>query len=316
VPCIWAISSLGADVNPPMNTALTSTPLPCTRSEEGIVSIHLATTDRPVVILDMALLRKLETTLEAIHAASRETPLRGVVLRSDCTRVFVAGADLVEIDGLDDQDLLHYLAEGSRILSMIATLPCPTVAAVDGATLGGGLEIAMHCDALIATRTSGSGKPYPIGLPECSLGLCPGWGGTQMLPARIDPSTAIRMTTSGVAATSEDIPEGLVDRFVDDSGELAAACREWIEASETPDRSSGTPRCLDQKHPGTIQAAIEHARGELEDTAETRAVLDCLEIGLRDGWNAAIEAEQNHLVSLRGSESTRKKLDAFFSKQR
>ena len=137
-----------------------------------------------------------------------------------------------------------------------------------------------------------------------------------MLPARIDPSTAIRMTTSGVAATSEDIPEGLVDRFVDDSGELAAACREWIEASETPDRSSETPRCLDQKHPGTIQAAIEHARGELEDTAETRAVLDCLEIGLRDGWNAAIEAEQNHLVSLRGSESTRKKLDAFFSKQR
>jgi enoyl-CoA hydratase/carnithine racemase len=298
-----------------MTIAPTSTPLPCTRSEEGIVSIHLAAADRPVVILDTNLLRRLEATLDAVHAGATEEPLRGAILRSDCSRVFVAGADLVEIDGLDDEALQNYLAEGSRIFMKLATLPCPTVAAIDGATLGGGLEIAMHCDGLIATRVGGSGKPYPIGLPECSLGLCPGWGGTQMLPARIDPLTAIRMTVAGTPARSDDVPEGLVDRFVDDADALLPACLEWIEASESVDRSAETPRCLDHKHPGTVQAAVEHARTELEDTSETRAILDCIEIGLRDGWAAALAAEQQHLVALRGTESTRTKLDAFFSKQ-
>ena len=269
-----------------------------------------------MVILDTTLLGALETTLDAVIAAADEAPLRGVILRSDCPRVFVAGADLVEIDGLGDDALLDYLAEGSRIFSKLSSLPCPTVAAVDGATLGGGLEIAMHCDGLVATRLSASGKPYPIGLPECSLGILPGWGGTQMLPARIDPLTAIRMTVGGTPSTSDDVPEGLVDRFVDDASQLPSACVEWLEAHPGADRPHGTPRCLDHKHPGTVQAAIEHARQELEDSPELRAVLDCMEIGLRDGWHDAIRAEQRHLVALRGTEATRAKLEAFFSKQR
>tara|TARA_B100000674_G_scaffold489618_1_gene503902 strand:+ start:140 stop:1039 length:900 start_codon:yes stop_codon:yes gene_type:complete len=299
-----------------MTTALTSTPLPCTRSEDGIVSIHLAAQDRPVVILDTTLLQALEATLDAVIATVEETPLRGVILRSDCPRVFVAGADLVEIDGLDDDALLDYLAEGSRIFSKLSSLPCPTVAAIDGATLGGGLEIAMHCDGLVATRSSSSGKPYPIGLPECSLGILPGWGGTQMLPARIDPLTAIRMTIGGKPSTSDDVPEGLIDRFVDDSSQLISGCVEWLQRHSETDRTQGTPRCLDHKHPGTVQAAIEHARNELDDTPELRAVLDCMETGLRDGWIEAVKAEQRHLVELRGTEATRAKLEAFFSKQR
>jgi len=299
-----------------MTTALSSTPLSCTRSEDGIVSIHLAATDRPVVILDTNLLQALDATLDAVIASAGDDSLRGLLLRSDCPRVYVAGADLVEIDGLDDDALLAYLAEGSRIFAKLSSLPCPTVAAIDGATLGGGLEIAMHCDGLVATRTGGSGKPYPIGLPECSLGLLPGWGGTQMLPARIDPLTAIRMTTAGTPWTSAELPDGLVDRFVDDADSLVPACVEWLESNQDIDRTNGTPRCLDHKHPGTVQAAIEHARNELEDTPETRAVLDCMETGLRDGWAAAIEAEQRHLVALRNTDATRTKLEAFFSKQR
>ena len=269
-----------------------------------------------MVILDTALLRALEATLEAVIATTDDTPLRGVILRSDCPRVFVAGADLVEIDGLDDDALLDYLAEGSRIFSMLSSLPCPTVAAIDGAALGGGLEIAMHCDGLVATRKSASGKPYPIGLPECSLGILPGWGGTQMLPARIDPLTAIRLTVAGTPSNPDDMPEGLIDRFVDDASQLIPACVEWLENHPGTDRSQDTPRCLAHKHPGTVQAAIEHARNELDDTPELRAVLDCMEIGLRDGWNDAIKAEQRHLVALRGTEATRAKLEAFFSKQR
>jgi enoyl-CoA hydratase/carnithine racemase len=298
-----------------MTTALETTPLPCRRSKEGIVSIHLDAPERPVVILDQNLLGRLDTTLDAVHEFAGQDPITGVILRSDCTRVFVAGADLREIDGLDDQALLVYLAEGSRIFSRIATLPCPTVAAIDGATLGGGLEIAMHCDALIATRTASSGKPYPIGLPECSLGICPGWGGTQMLPARIDPLTAIRMTILGTPSRSDDVPEGLIDCFVDDACDLEAACINWIQSHPDVDRSTRTPRCLDAKHPGTVQAAIGLAREELDESPTAQSVLDAIETGLCNGWDAALSAEQKHLVALRSTEQARAKLDAFFQKQ-
>ena len=154
-----------------MPTALESTPLTCKRSEEGIVSIHLSSPDRPVVILDAALLQQLDATLDALLECSVANDITGVLLCSDCSRVFIAGADLREIDALNDEDLRAYLAFGSSVFSKLALLPCPTAACIDGAALGGGLEIALHCDGLIASATNAKGKPYPIGLPECGLGL-------------------------------------------------------------------------------------------------------------------------------------------------
>lgn len=298
-----------------MTTALESTPLRCWRSEDGIVSLQLESPERPVVILDQELLGRLDATLDVIIEASADEPITGFILGSACPRVFVAGADLKEIDGLDDPSLLAYLAEGNRIFSKIVNLPCPTVAAIDGATLGGGLEIAMHCDALVATRTSPSGKPYPIGLPECSLGICPGWGGTQMLPARIDPFTALQMTIEGVPAMSTELPGGLIDHFVDEHDQLEAACCDWIHSNPRVDRGPGTPHCIDRKHPGTMQAAVERARTEVEETPMARVVLGAVEAGLRSGWAAGLQMEQESLVELRNTEATRDKLAAFFQKQ-
>ena len=156
------------------------------RGDSGVVVMTLEQADRPVVVLDSALLESIDKALDEIG-----TDLKGFVLTSS-SRVFVAGANLEEIMSLDDAALDQYLKFGSRVYGRIANLPCPSVAAINGATLGGGLELAMHCDTLIAmmpqAREDGKpAKPYHIGLPEAGLCICPGWGGTNMLPARIDP---------------------------------------------------------------------------------------------------------------------------------
>ena len=298
-----------------MTTALESTPLTCRKSEDGIVSIILESADRPVVILDRDLLTRLDATLDVLTETLGSEPVAGVLLRSACPRVFVAGADLREIDGLDDQSLLEYLAFGSSVFAKLAALPCPTVACIDGATLGGGLEIAMHCDALIASTVNAKGKPYPIGLPECGLGLLPGWGGTQMLPARIDPFTAMQSTIGGTPSMSNDAPVGLLDVIVDTPDDIEAAAISWIGSHNEPTRTDGVPRCLSDKHPGAMQSALERIHAEQPETAEAEAVIDAIETGLADGYQAALLAEQRNLVALRSTEHTRAQLDAFFAKQ-
>ena len=277
--------------------------------------MELSSPQRPLVILDRDLLSRLEATLGVIHEAASSGGLEGFLLRSACEKVFVAGADLREIDALDDDALLNYLAEGSRVLGMISSLPCPSVALINGAALGGGLEIAMHCDALICTRLSPSGKPYAIGLPECSLGLLPGWGGTQMLPARIDPTAALCMIIQGKPAMSNDLPAGLVEATVEAAGELEDAAAAWIRGHQSSHGTGGHPRCLEEKHPGVIQGAVDRFRSEDDSTQESIAVLDAVETGLQSGWASAISREQQLLVNLRNSDSTRARLDAFFQKQ-
>src|SRR5882724_3304833 len=179
---------------------MTITPLPIKVDESGpfagVVTVILEQPGKPVVVLDLELIQRLEAALNNVPRTAA-----GMVLASASERVFVAGADLKSIMELDDAALEKYLAYGSKVFGMISDLPCPTAAAINGAALGGGLELAMHCDGLIGAppplKDGQPGRPYPVGLPEAGLCICPGWGGTNLLPARIDPADAIRQTASG-----------------------------------------------------------------------------------------------------------------------
>jgi len=101
--------------------------------------------------------------------------------------LFSAGADLDEFSERPDADLAH---EGSRtgheLFGRIRALPYPTVAAINGACLGGGVELALHCDA----RTISNAVRH-FACPECLLGIVPGWGGTQLIPRLVGAETAI-----------------------------------------------------------------------------------------------------------------------------
>lgn len=278
----------------------------------GVVTLTLMQPDRPVVVLDHALLRSINAALDEIG-----NDPAGFVLASS-SRVFIAGADLKEITSLSDAELDEYLAFGQHVYGRIAALPCASVAAINGAVLGGGLEIAMHCDALIAAEPlpknpGESPKPYPIGLPEAGLSICPGWGGTNLLPARMDPARAIEMTATGRTFSIFEAREaGLISELVAPD-QLLARARSLASAPRAAART--TPiNITDPDRAPSVRAALKAARTALPDTQAVRAVVECVEAGLSRGWQAALDAERRNLITLRNTDEGRAAINAFFEK--
>lgn len=286
------------------------------RDPHGVAVLHLRPIpDGAVVVLNRALLSAINHALDQL----RESPPKGFVLASD-SRVFIAGADLKEIMGLSDPELHEYLRFGQRVYQRIAALPCTTVAAINGAVLGGGLEIAMHCDHLIAASPVSSApdkpaRPYAIGLPEAGLSICPGWGGTNMLAARMDPVRAIRMTATGQTFTINDAADaGLIEQMVSPDELLVRARAHALRPKHI---ARARPRCIeDADRRDAVRAALSHVRPELPDSQAARAVVDCVAIGLEKGWPAALDAEREHLVRLRSTPEGRGAIEAFFAKSR
>ena len=286
-----------------MNTLTEQQSLRFEVSDNAIVTLWLDGGGRPVVVLDRHLIQRLNATLDEIEALK---DIKGLMLKSDCERVFVAGADLAEIDALDDHGLHGYLAFGTTVFSRIANLPYPTVALINGAALGGGLEIAMHCQGIIASRTNAKGKPYPIGLPEAGLGICPGWGGTQMLPARIDPVTALQATSTGTPFISNELPEGLCAVTVDSTDELDGTGLEWLAVQGKPDE------CIISINNGAT--FVNATNVDLEPSEAANAVLLAYKTGVEQGYAAGVSIEQCELVKLRHTPTARQRLEAFLSK--
>lgn len=285
--------------------------LPTDQAPDGVVTVWLIPNpDRlrgGVVVLDRWL-------LDAIHAAFDEIDglnPRGLILRSQSERVFVAGADLAEIDALDDAALDEYLRHGSAAFARISSLPCPSVALVHKAALGGGLEIAMHCDGLVGVLPAAGEKSWRIGLPECGLGICPGWGGTNMICARVEARTAVEACASGTTWPVESVPAGLFDHTVASIREAESACHSYLVAH---------PRSVPLPHPRTIDVSNSTRTGaaldgaSLPDTDSALAVAKAVRAGCQNGWNAALEVERERLIALRHTPEARAKLDAFLKR--
>lgn len=291
------------------------------RSPEGVETIHLPPSPaKPrggVVVLDRWLIDALDGALAAV-AASKPA---GVIVASASERVFVAGADLAEIDGLSDGELDAYLRAGAACFARLLAMPCPTAAVVAGAALGGGLELALHCDALGFLETPAGGKPYPVGLPEASLGICPGWGGTQTLPARIDPRLAIERTSTGAPWKSDALPAGLAAFSDPDRDELLRKAHAWIAgrggpAAVRPIAIGPTDRSRIEMALDALDAAASGDAGAAKSGVPTPrlAVLAAVRHGLAYGFAEALAEERRQLIALRGTEETKAKLAAFLSK--
>lgn len=287
--------------------------LPVETLPAGIHAVTLIPNpDKPrggVVVLDSWLIAQISETMRAVD---RERP-RGVILRSASARVFVAGADLAEIDALDDAALHEYLKAGSEAFSWFHRVACPTVALVHKAALGGGLELAMHCDGIVGVMPAEGEKPWMIGLPECGLAICPGWGGTQMLPARIDPELGIVRTVTGQPFPIAEAPDGLLDARADtvDAG-LAEAAR-WIAAHPRA-AALPSPKAIGRHMAPAVHQALARAHAAVPASEPATAVFGCICIGLERGWDAALAEERRQLVRLRGLPAARERLAAFLKR--
>lgn len=132
-------------------------------------------------------------------------------------RAFVAGADIANLANLSDAFSGREAAlAGQDVMNTLAALPFPTIAAINGFALGGGLELALACDLRVASHQA------RLGLPEVGLGLIPGYGGTQRLPRLVGLGRAMDLIFTGRHVTAEEALQlGLVNRVSDDA--LAAA---------------------------------------------------------------------------------------------
>ncbi|MBX3324222.1 MAG: enoyl-CoA hydratase/isomerase family protein [Phycisphaeraceae bacterium] len=289
-------------------------PLDLVESPTGssIAVVTLDAGERPVVVLDADLIARLAATLDALPAN-----LAGLVLASGSPRSFVAGADLKTIVEKNDADLHAYLEEAAAVFAQLSQLPFPTAAAIAGAVLGGGLELAMHCDLLVGAP-SASGKPYPVGLPEAGLAICPGWGGTNLLPARIDPARAIEMTASGTTMNETQAKDaGLFDAWAE-SAENVVEVAVALVAEQPPVMRDGAPSRWIGRH-GTLEAvraASERAADITCATQAAAAVHDAVRVGLDRGWDKACAAERAHLVQLRHTPEAKSAIEAFFERNR
>jgi enoyl-CoA hydratase/carnithine racemase len=287
-------------------------PLPVEQTDDGVCTVLLEQPGKPVVVLELELIQRLEAALRSLPRDAT-----GMVLASASERVFVAGADLKSIQAMGDTELDHYLAYGSLVFGLIADLPYPTAAAINGAALGGGLELAMHCDGLIGAP-SASGKPYPVGLPEAGLSICPGWGGTNLLPARLDAMEAIRRTATGRPYTFDEAKDaGLFDRVAEPE-KLRAVARAWVlEQDRVGDRGrDGQPKCWIGRpsRAASTLSGLDAVRGEVQGTGPGDAVIECVDTGLTKGWSEALAAERRNLVRLRAEPAGREAIAAFLNK--
>ncbi len=154
--------------------------------------------------LSSEVLREFQTQLNQIK---EDSELRVLVLTGDGDKAFVAGADIKEIHSLDSKSALEFAGFGQKVFMQLEDLDIPVIAAINGFALGGGLELALACDFIFASSEA------KMGLPECTLGLMPGFGGSVRLARRIGPGRAKELTFTGAMFTAEEAFEmGLVNR--------------------------------------------------------------------------------------------------------
>lgn len=147
---------------------------------------------------------------DALKEAKEDTHVRCLIVTGSGDKAFVAGADIKEFAGFDVREGQALSANGQRTLfDRLEQLGKPSIAAVNGFALGGGLELAMCCHMRIASDNA------RLGLPEVTLGVIPGYGGTQRLANLVGKGKAIEMITTGAMITAEDAHHwGLVNKVV------------------------------------------------------------------------------------------------------
>ncbi|NWG01951.1 MAG: enoyl-CoA hydratase/isomerase family protein [Syntrophaceae bacterium] len=169
--------------------------------EIGILTIH-----RPKALnaLNIETLKDIQMGLQEVK---EHAEMKVLILTGSGEKAFVAGADIAEMRGMNSIEALNFSKMGHLTLRMIQDLDRPVIAAVNGYALGGGTEIAVACDFIYASENA------RFGLPEVTLGIFPGFGGTQRIPRLIGKGKAKELILTGKMITAQEAYQmGIVNR--------------------------------------------------------------------------------------------------------
>lgn len=267
--------------------------------------ILLVTVDNPPVnALGVAVRRGLMAAIEAADA----NPAVGAVLIVGAGRNFIAGADIREF-GLPPQPPLL-----TEVCSRIEASRKPVIAAIHGAALGGGLEVALGAHYRIAVASA------KLGLPEVALGLLPGAGGTQRAPRLVGAAAALDIILSGRhVGAAEALKLGLIDRVAQSDDTLAeglAYAQELLAAQAGPRRSRDAQALADR---ATAQAAIDAARADVQKKQRhlfsPHKIVEAVQAALDKPFDEALKLERQFFMQCLDSPQRAGLIHAFFAER-
>lgn len=258
-------------------------------------------------ILSDGMLTELQNCLDEIH---RQTGLKGLVLMSAKPKIFVAGANLKEINAaLDwpDEKIIEFANRGRKIYQAFGEFDFPSVAAIHGACVGGGLELALGCNRRIAT----SDKRTIIGLPETNLGLIPGWAGTVRVPRLTGLQKGLELIVHGKNVSSTEALElGLVDQIVDTPDDLLPASIQLLQSESV---SGNFRQNASIKPVDVTPAELERISGAVQTPGFAQQVVKKhILSSCTLSFEAACDSEALAFAVTWGSEESRGLLNNFF----
>ncbi len=209
-------------------------------------AIATLTVNRPAAL--NALNREvLEEIARVIREVRHDPSVRVLIVTGAGDKAFVAGADIAAMSKMSALDGLDFSRLGHRVMESFEDLPIPVIAAVNGFALGGGLELALACDLIVASEKARFGQP------EINLGLIPGFGGTQRLPHRIGHNKARELIMTGDMFDAKTALElGLANQVVapDALMETTRKLAEKIASKSSSRAPSGESRAASRIHDG------------------------------------------------------------------
>ena len=205
---------------------------------DGAVTVVVVTmASPPANALSDALVADLSAALDEVRSIAP----RAVVLESDLADYFAVGADIKLLATLDASGFDSYLTRVTHLIERLPTIGAPTIAAITGHAVGGGLELALACSLRFAADDA------KLGLPEIKLGLLPGAGGTQRLPRLVGRSRAVDLLLSGRSVTADDaLSFGFVDRVLPRGAVVEQAIEEAFRMGRLPRQAvESILQCID-----------------------------------------------------------------------
>lgn len=269
------------------------------RREDGIAVLTMDVPGETMNTLKAEFGPEISAVLAEIKA---DSSIKGLVVISGKADSFVAGADISMLDACTSSDAAKALSsQGHQVFAELEGLSIPVVAAINGACLGGGLELALACHLRVC---SDDGKTM-LGVPEVQLGLLPGGGGTQRLPRLVGITTALDMMLTGKQIRPKQaLKMGLVNDVVPNSILLETAVNLAKKGKKTaaPVKKSLVNKLLESTS-FSRDIIFNQARKQVEKKTQGNypapaKIIDCVRQGLNKGMVKGLEIEATHFASL------------------
>lgn len=243
--------------------------------ENGIYELKI---NRPEVLnaLNKDVIEHLDQKMDELKDKS---DVRALIITGEGPKAFVAGADIVAMVEMSSEEAAQFCRRGQSVFTKIENMSFPVIAAVNGFCLGGGFELALACDFILASENA------KFGLPEVSLGLIPGFGGTQRLSRNLGLSYAKYLITTGHMVPAEELlSRGLVIQVMPQDKLIAQA----LDVAKT----------ITKKGPQAIRAA---------------------KLAIHEGFNKSLEKglklEEDYFAYLFSNQESREGMAAFLEKR-